>query len=206
MNQIHETAIIGPNVKMGKNNYIGPYCYITGNTTIGDNNRLEAYCSIGTAAEHKEYFSKTDGETIIGNNNTFREFITINAGSISVTIVKNNVTMLRNSHIGHDCYVEDSVTLSCNVLLGGHSYIMEGSNFGLGSICHQYSIIGAYSMIGMGCIVTKKTPIEPGKVYVGSPARFLKENRVGLDRNSIDDDKLLSILGRYDRLVEKHKS
>lgn len=28
MNYIHPTAVIGPNVEMGDNNYIGPFCII----------------------------------------------------------------------------------------------------------------------------------------------------------------------------------
>lgn len=203
MNHIHETAILGPNVKLGSNNYIGPYCYITGNTIIGDNNRFEAYCSIGTAAEHRDFFTFEYGKTIIGDNNVFREFTTVNAGSISSTILKNNITMLRNSHVGHDCFLDNKVTLSCNVLLGGHSHIMEGSNFGLGSICHQYSIIGAYTMIGMGCVITKSSDIVPGNVFIGSPAKMLRQNTIGLQRNNIDDNKLSELLELFNTLKNK---
>jgi UDP-N-acetylglucosamine acyltransferase len=199
-NFIHPTAIIGDNTQIGDNNYIGPYCYITGNTIIGNNNRFEAYCSIGTPAEHRDYFNNLDGKTIIGDNNIFREFISINAGSISNTILKNNIVMLRNSHVGHDCFIEDKVNLSCNVLLGGHSHVMEGANFGLGSICHQYSIIGAYTMIGMGCIITKSTDITPGSVFVGSPAKLLKQNTIGLQRNNIDELTLDILIEKFYQL------
>lgn len=196
---IHPTAVIGENVVLGENNYIGPYCYITGDTIIGNNNRFEAYCSIGTPAEHRDYFFK-EGKTIIGDNNIFREFITINAGSKNITELKNNIIMLRNSHVGHDCFLEDKINLSCNVLIGGHSYLMEGSNFGLGAICHQYSVIGSYSMIGMGTVITKKSTIEPGKIYTGSPAKFLKNNNVGLERNNINDDYLVSSYKKFNNL------
>jgi len=203
MNYIHPTSILGDNVIIGNNNYIGPFCYITGNTIIGDNNRFEAYCSVGTPAEHRDYFWSNEQKTIIGNNNVFREFITINAGTKNSTIVGNNVVMLRNSHIGHDSTIEDSVNLSCNVLIGGHSYIMQGANFGLGGICHQFSKIGAYSMIGMGCVVTKKSLIEPGKIYVGSPAKLLKENTIGLERNNINSDKLEELNLLFNKIENK---
>ena len=200
MNFIHHTSIIGENVTLGDNNYIGPFCYITGNTTIGNNNRFEAYCSIGTPAEHRDYLYLGDKKTIIGNSNVFREFITINAGTKNPTIVNNNIIMLRNSHIGHDSTIEDGVNLSCNVLIGGHSYVMRGANFGLGSVCHQFSKIGAYSMIGMGCVVTKKSLIEVGKIYIGSPARFLKDNIIGIQRNNISDIKLQELKLIYDSI------
>lgn len=203
MSFIHPTSIIGPNVELGNNNYIGPFCHIYGNTTIGDNNHFEGYCSIGSPAEHRDFFTSKEGKTIIGNNNIFREFTTVNAGTKNITILKNNINMLRNSHVAHDCILEDKVNLSCNTLLGGHSYLMEGCNFGLGAICHQFSIIGAYSMIGMGTIVTKSSSIEPGKIYVGSPAKYLKDNNIGLERNYITQSILDKITTQYQSLCHK---
>jgi UDP-N-acetylglucosamine acyltransferase len=200
-NYIHPTALVESTVELGEGNYIGPFCYITGDTKIGNNNRFEAYCSIGTAAEHREYFTSVHGKTVIGDSNTFREFVTINAGTESTTTLGNSVIMLRASHIGHDSTVEDRVTLSCNVLIGGHSYIMEGVNFGLGSICHQFSKVGAYSMVGMGSVITKTSKIEPGGVYVGSPAKYLKQNAVGLERNNIDDNSLSKLYKQYNTLT-----
>ena len=204
-NLIHPTAIIDENVILGENNYIGPYCYITGNTVIGNNNRFEAYCSVGTPPEHKNYFKTNNSGTIIGNDNVFREFITINAGTKVSTIINNNIIMLKNSHIGHDSFVEDLVILSCNVLIGGHSYIMEGVNFGLGSICHQFSTIGAYSIVGMGSIVTKNSKIEPGNIYIGSPSKFLKENTIGLERNNINKEYLNNLIIKFNFLTDENK-
>lgn len=202
-NFIHPTAIIDENVKLGENNYIGPYCLITGDTIIGNNNRFEAYCSVGTPPEHRDHFKGSDYGVIIGDNNIFREFTTVNSGTVKDTVLKNNIVMLRNSHIGHDSVVEDKVNLSCNVLIGGHSYVMEGANMGLGSMCHQFSVIGAYSMIGMGGIVVKSSEIHPGEIYVGNPVKFLKENKIGLNRNSIDSDKLNILTNKYFSLINK---
>jgi UDP-N-acetylglucosamine acyltransferase len=200
VNYIHPTAIVEQDVTLGNNNYIGPYCYITGNTIIGDNNRFEAYCSIGTPAECIGYFDSFEKSTIIGNNNIFREFVTINGGTTKKTILGNNIIMLRGSHVGHDAIIEDKVNLSCNSIIGGYSYIMEGVNFGLGAICHQLLKIGAYSMIGMGTIITKTTEIKPGGVYMGVPARFVKENSFGFEKNNISRKKLELLIERYNNL------
>jgi UDP-N-acetylglucosamine acyltransferase len=196
-NYIHATAIIDDGVKLGENNYFGPYCYITGNCEIGNNNRFEAYSSIGTPAEHRDYFYQSLFPVIIGNNCVIREFTTINSGTSQNTLLGNNVVMLRNSHVGHDCVIEDKVNLSCNVIIGGHSLIMQGANMGLGSICHQFSIIGAYSMIGMGGIVTKTSEILPGEIYVGNPVKFLKENKIALSRNNITSQQLFELTNLY---------
>jgi len=202
-NFIHVTAIIGENVTLGDENYIGPYCYIAENTVIGNNNRFEAYCSIGTPPEHRDHFTDSPFNVIIGDNNIIREFVTINAGTVRNTVLGNNIVMLRNSHIGHDSIIEDKANLSCNVLIGGHSYIMEGANLGLGAMCHQFLVIGAYAMIGMGGVVVKSSVIQPGEIHVGNPVKFLKENKIGLQRNNIDSNKLLELTNRYFLLANK---
>ena len=175
-NKIHPTAIIGDDVVMGKGNIIGAYVVITGKTIIGNNNKFESFCVVGSEPEHKAFFGKENKGVIIGDDNVFREYVTINAGCETPTAVGHNVVMLRGSHCGHDALIDNDATISCNVLIGGHSYVGRGANLGLGAILHQFSKIGAYSMIGMGTIVTKKSTINCFGTYVGNPAKYIKEN------------------------------
>jgi UDP-N-acetylglucosamine acyltransferase len=175
-NYIHPTAIIGDDVQLGEDNYIGAFCYITGNTKIGSNNRFEAFCSIGTEPEHKDYFDEPNQGVVIGNYNRIKEFVTINAGCQKPTTLHNNILALRGCYIGHDSTIYDDCTISANVLIGGHSLLGYSVNMGLGSICHQFSKIGSYSMIGMGAIITKKVQPQCFGVYVGNPAKYIKEN------------------------------
>ena len=201
MNYVHPTSIIGESVTLGSNNYIGPFCYITGNTIIGNNNRFEAYCSIGTPAQDRNYLSSIDSKysVIIGNNNIFREYCQVHSGTINNTQIKDNCIFLVNSHISHDSIIEDKVTIGNNSILGGHTLVMEGANIALGVITHQFSKIGAYSMLGMGCVVTKKSKIQPGNIYVGNPAVFLKQNKIGLERNNITKEKLNQLINNFNK-------
>ena len=112
----------------------------------------------------------------IGNNNTFREFVTINAGTTTPTEIHNDIIMLRGSHVAHDCIIEDGTTLSVGAIILGHVHVMKESNCGSCCAIHQHQVIGAWSMIGMGCVVPKKTLVEPGKVWVGNPAKVLRDN------------------------------
>lgn len=204
-NYIHPTAIVEKSVVLGVGNYIGPYCYITGKTIIGDNNRFEAYCSIGTPPEHTGYFEKTDCETVIGNNNIFREFTTVHSGSTRATTIGDRVKVLRGTYIGHDCIIHDDVNFTANVLIAGYVIVMSGVNFGLGSMCHQYSVVGAYSMIGMGTVITKTSVISPGGVYIGSPARRLKKNDIGLDKYKITNNLLSELNKKFEELKIENK-
>jgi UDP-N-acetylglucosamine acyltransferase len=108
--------------------------------------------------------------------------------------------MLRGSHLSHDSILEDDVTVSCNVLIGGETYVMKGANLALGSIIHQKQTVGSYAMLGMGAIATASMEIMPGKIYVGNPAHFLKVNSVGLERNKITSDLLAKEFERFHRI------
>ena len=203
MNTIHPTAIIDDCVELGDNNYIGPYCYFSGGTKVGSNNRFEAFCSVGTRPEHTDHWHK-DGELTIGDNNIFRDYITINAGTDRLTSMGNGGIMLRGSHVAHDCEIEDGVTLSVNAIMLGHVHVMKHSNCGSGCQVHQHQVVGSYSMIGMGCIVPKKTRLEPGQTWVGNPARRLKTNMYALDKHDIDDYDLVEETVRYANLLKEH--
>lgn len=187
-NFIHPTAIVHENAKLGESNYIGPYCLIGPNVTIGSGNRFEAYVSIGTPGEHRDYFHKEPGPVSIGSNNVIREFVTINGGTVGVTEIHDGVVMLRSSHLGHDVVIRSKVNLSCNVLVGGHTIVGEGANLGLGAAVHQHRAIGAFAMVGMNSTVTRN--ILPFVVAFGTPAESQKINLVGITRSGVEKSDL----------------
>jgi UDP-N-acetylglucosamine acyltransferase len=204
-NKIDVTAIIGDSVFMGKNNVIGPYCVIEGNTIIGDGNHFMGHCSIGTPAE--DYHDRGVVENYgveIGDGNVMREFCTINAGTLRNTQIGSGVKLLRGTYVGHDVHIEDDVILSCNVLIGGFTRICKGANLGLGAIVHQKMIIGAYSFLGMGCVVTKKSICLPGNIYIGSPCRLLRQNTIGLDRAGISHEDLDKMTKEFNNLQNEN--
>lgn len=196
VNFIHPTAVLHPDLMpgtwLGMANYIGPYCVIGKGVRIGDGNRFEAYVSVGQPAEKTGYLNEF-GSVEIGNGNTFREFVTVNGGTTKKTKIGNFNLFLRGSHVSHDTEIEDEVTVSCNVMIGGESVIMRCTNLGLGAILHQRSVIGAYSMLGMATTVTKGSRIYPGNIYVGSPARLLKRNVVAFKRFGITEEHLYGL-------------
>jgi UDP-N-acetylglucosamine acyltransferase len=188
-NFFHPTAVVHPDAQIGHDNYIGPYTVIASGVRIGNGNRIESHVSIGTAAEKHGYFL-SEGKVEIGSFNILREFVTVNAGAEKNTSISDRCILLRGSHLGHGVEVEQNCTISCNVLVGGESFIGKYSNLGLGSILHQFSTVPPWSFLGMGAVLTKTAKMKPGQIWVGSPARFLKMNDVGLQRNNVSDDEL----------------
>lgn len=168
MNHIHPTAIIGPNVVMGDNNYIGPYCII------------------GYPAEHKEYWPDmsgckregftTAGKVIIGNNNKFTGHVTIDAGTTGATVIADNVWMMKHSHCGHDAIIGSDVVVSCGAKIGGHCLIGSDCNLGLNSVIHQRVEVPNGCMIGASGFVGKKSNLLPFGKYAGVPVKFIGTN------------------------------
>ncbi|MGE0526238.1 MAG: UDP-N-acetylglucosamine acyltransferase [Bdellovibrionales bacterium] len=201
-NIIHPTAIIHPEAKLGKGNSFGPYCVVGDGVEIGDGNRFIGYVSIGMEAEHRSYFNQL-GKVVIGNNNVVREFVTINSSTAGVTRMGSGCVMLRGSHLSHDSVLEDNVTVSCSVLIGGESYIMQGANLGLACVLHQRQTVGSFAMIGMGTVIPKGAEIAPAGVYVGNPARFLKRNSIGIERAGITSTALEKEIERFHSLRQR---
>jgi UDP-N-acetylglucosamine acyltransferase len=155
-NFIHPTAIIGDNVILGDNNYIG------------------AFCIIGDPAEHKKYWGQEKGKVIIGNNNIVTGLVTIDAGTEVPTIIEDGCFIMKHAHIGHDCRIMNNVTISCGAKIGGHSIILDNSNIGLNAVLHQFSEIAEGCMIGASAFF--KGISKPYTKYAGVPARELGSN------------------------------
>jgi len=202
MNVIHPTAVIYKGAILGHGNSIGPFCVIGSTAVIGNNNRFVSHVAIGGPAQHRAH-GNVNGPIFIGNDNHFSEFVTVHMPTVSATTVGSRCMIMACAHVSHDSEVQDEVTLSNNVLLGGHTVVMCGATIGLGAVIHQWQLIGHHSMIGMGSVVPKKTPIRPGAVYAGNPIRFVKINSVGLERCGKSQEELSKLLAEYDRRLEK---
>ena len=184
-NKVHSTAIVNwDKINIGKNNVFFPYAVI------------------GFEAQHTYY--KTEGKLTIGNNNVFREFCTVHLPTKrrGLTKISNNCLFMTMSHVGHDCIIEDNVTLANNVNIGGNTYIMNNAQFGLNSIIHQDQVVGSYSMIAMGTHVGKKIVLKPGYIYLGSPPKGILKNKIRLKRNKVSEKKLIKETKRFEKIKD----
>lgn len=195
-NWIHDMAVIEEGAQLGTGNIIGPFCYIARNVVLGSNNVLHSHVSIGNRAQHRD--SSRD-YIYIGDRNQFWEFCTVHKPTVGFTTIGHDCFFMAGSHISHDTHIEDGVTMANNVLLGGHTLVMRGANIGLGVLVHQRQIIGSYSMIGMGAVITKKCVVRPGYTYVGSPAREIGKNEVGLARADVSEELLQAEIQRFEQ-------
>lgn len=198
---IHPTAILEGNIRLGENVTIGPYAVIVGDVIIGENTKVYPFAAIGGDPQHRHF--KNPGLPVkIGSDCVIRENVTIHAGTKQQTIVGNDCYFMACSHVAHDCTIEDQVTMANNTLLAGHVHVMRGASLGLACTVHQYSVIGSWSMLGMGSVIGRKTRVAPGKIFAGNPARMAGPNKVGLDRHTITDETLACETARFWSLVD----
>jgi len=219
--QIHPTAIVDAKAQIGAGSVIGPYCVIAAEVTLGQEcwlqhhvtlsgptragarNKFYAYCSIGQQTQDLKY----QGEPThleIGDENTFREFVTINRSTSSdgKTRIGNCGNYLAYSHIGHDCTVGDSVIFSNNGTLAGHVQVGDHAVIGGLTAVHQFCRIGRFAITGGCSKIVQDVP--PFMIADGNPAKVRGINLIGLERKSFPAENLKPIKEAF-RLVYRSK-
>ena len=215
MNNIHSSAIVSPKAELGKNVSIGPYCiinnnviignnsklianvYIDGSTEIGDNCTFYPFSSIGTKPQDLKYKGE-ESRLKIGNNNIFREYVTINPGTEGgglETKVGNNCLFMISSHIAHDCIIGNNVNLVNNASLAGHVIIDDFAIIGALSGVHQFCRIGKHSMIGAMSGID--SDVIPYGTVVGNRAFLSGLNIIGLKRRGFNKNIIQDLKKAY---------
>ena len=181
-------AIIGPNVIIGEGTEIGPNAVITGKTQIGRNNKVFPNVFIGQDPQDLKYRGAST-EVIIGDNNTFRECVTINKATDEgeKTIIGNNNLLMAYTHIGHNCELGNRIVLSNSVQVAGHVKIEDKAIIGGCLGIHQFVHIGYLAMIGGMTRVDRDVP--PFCLAEGHPGRLRGLNRIGIKRSGLMDNK-----------------
>jgi|TARA_B110000305_G_C19381994_1_gene610101 UDP-N-acetylglucosamine acyltransferase len=211
---IHKTAIIDSKAQLSKNVQIGPYCVIgpnveieentiiqshvniSGNVKIGKGNRIYPFVSINDPQDLK--YSGEPTNLIIGDNNTIREYVTINPGTLSgggKTIIGNNCLFMISSHIGHDCHVGNNVIIANNVPLGGHAIIEDNVIIGGNSAVQQFTRIGKMAMIGGMTGVLHD--VIPYGLSIGNRNSLQGLNLIGLRRAKFENKDILGLSDAY---------
>ena len=208
---IHNSSVIDKNAKISSKVKIGPFCYvgpnvelsddvellsnvhIEGHTTIGKGTKIFPFASIGTRPQDLKYKNEKTN-LFIGENNTIREYVTINpgtAGGGSKTSIGNNCLFMISSHIAHDCIIGNNVIIANNVPLGGHVTIEDSVVIGGNSAVQQFTRIGRLAMIGGMTGVLKD--VIPFGLSIGNRNYLQGLNLIGLRRNKYENKKIMGL-------------
>ena len=185
---ISQGAIVGPEVTIGEGTVIGPNAVITGRTQIGIYNKVFPNVFIGLDPQDLKYKGAAT-EVIIGDNNTFRECVTINKATDEgeKTIIGNNNLLMAYCHIGHNCELGNRIVLSNSVQVAGHVKVEDKAIIGGCLGVHQFVHIGYLAMIGGMTRVDRDVP--PFCLAEGHPGRLRGLNRIGIKRSDLMENE-----------------
>ncbi len=207
--QIHPSTLVDPSAEIGAGTIIGPYCVIAPEVMLGENCWLQHHVTLcgPMRAGARNKFLKYQGEPTyleIGDDNTFREFVTINRSTTGEgkTRVGSRGNFLAYSHIGHDCTVGDEVVFSNNGTLAGHVQVGNHAVMGGLTAVHQFCRIGRFAITGGCAKIVQDVP--PFMIADGNPAEIRGVNLVGLERKGFTPESVKWIKEAF-RLIYRSK-
>jgi UDP-N-acetylglucosamine acyltransferase len=190
-------AVIGANVRIGAGSIVGVGAVLEGYTTLGECNTIHAHSTIGGAPQDKKYAGEPT-QLIIGDHNTFREYVTINTGTVQdagVTRLGSYNWVMAYVHIAHDCVIGDHTIMANATQLAGHVHVGDWAILGGMTAVHQFCRVGAHAMTGAGTVLLQDLP--PYVMAQGYPATPHGLNSEGLKRRGFTVDDLLWLKRAY---------
>jgi len=200
-------CVVGPNVTLGDGCELMSNVVLYGHTTLGCENKLYPGVVIGGEPQDKSY-QESDTEILIGNENTFREGVTVNRGAEKedgVTRIGDRNLFMANCHVAHNCHIFNDVILVNGVLLGGHVHVHDRAIISGNSVVHHFSTIGQMSFVSGGCRVPHDIP--PFLLAAGSDNPTIKTiNLVGMRRAGISESTIDVVKTAYRMMYRKRKT
>ena len=222
---VHPSSLVGPDVKMGKNVKIGPFCLISGDVTIGDNtelishvvlgdpqtkvvvgknNRFSSGAVIGGPPQDLTYKGEKT-ELIMGDHNNIREYVTINVGTPKgggVTRIGSHNLLMAYVHVAHDCQFGSHIVMANSCQLAGHVEIHDHAKISGVCLFNQFVVLGKYCYITGDSAVNKDVP--PFCIAQGKYAVVRAANEIGMDRAGFSKEEIENVR-RAVRILTKSK-
>lgn len=224
--QISPSALVSTRAQLGRNVQVGPFCFIgpdvvigddccldshvtiVGHTTIGQGNRFWPNTVIGAEPQDYSYRPGAPTTVVIGNNNQFREGVTVNRGAEKedgCTRIGDHNLLMSNSHVAHNCRLYNHAMLVNGVLLGGHVHVHDRAIVSGNSVVHHFATIGTLAFVSGGCRVP--TDVPPYMLAAGSDNPEIKTiNVIGMRRAGIPDTVIAVIRDVQRLLFREHRS
>jgi UDP-N-acetylglucosamine acyltransferase len=220
---IHPSAIIHPGAELATGVRVGPYCVIgegvqlgkdcvlhngvtiTGPATIGARNTFFTGACIGGLSQDLKYAGEPTFLEI-GGDNVFREYVTVNRGTLpgTKTLIGNHNLFLAYCHIAHDCTVGNHVIFSNNGTLAGHVIVEDHVILGGLTAVHQFCRLGQHAITGGCSKIVQDVP--PFMIVDGNPAAVRGVNVVGLQRHGWDETAIRPLKEAYKALFMRDQS
>ena len=183
-------TIIGPDVVLGDGCNIASHVVVKGPTVMGKNNKIFQFATIGDATPDLKYNDEPT-RLVIGNNNTFREGVTIHRGTVQggyETRIGDDNLFMAYVHIAHDCVIGNHVVFSNNACVAGHVHVGDWTTFAGFALSHQFVHIGPHCFIAAAGFCYHDVPAFV--TASGNPAEPRTINREGMKRRGFSPDEI----------------
>jgi UDP-N-acetylglucosamine acyltransferase len=185
---------VGPEVKLGGECNLISHVVIDGRTSLGARNIVYPFTSVGVAPQDLKYRGEPT-ETVIGDDNTIRECVTISRGTEKgggITRVGSGNLLMAYVHIGHDSLVGNHCILANAATLAGHVVIEDFATVGAFCPVHQFCTVGQHAFIGGGTIVTQDV-LPFSKTSARRENKAFGVNSVGLERRGFSPERISAL-------------
>jgi carbonic anhydrase/acetyltransferase-like protein (isoleucine patch superfamily) len=118
------------------------------------------------------------GDVVIGKGCSIW-FGTVLRGDVNSIRIGNGVN-IQDGSVLHTLYekstieIGDDVSIGHNVTIHG-AKICNGALVGMGAVVLDHAVVGEGAIIAAGSVVLNNTQVEPGSIYAGVPAKFVKK-------------------------------
>tara|TARA_B110000116_G_C16656370_1_gene499707 strand:+ start:111 stop:893 length:783 start_codon:yes stop_codon:yes gene_type:complete len=195
-------TVIGPNVEIDNNTIIQSHVNINGHTTIGKDNKIYPFASIGSDPQDMKYKGEIT-KLSIGNNNTIREYVTINPGTVQgggLTKIGSNNLIMISAHIAHDCIIGSNVIIANSAAIAGHAEVSDFVVIGGHCGVQQFTRIGKMAMIGGMTGVSRD--VIPYGLSTGNRNYLNGVNVVGLRRSKVLNKEIIGLTEAYKEIFK----
>jgi UDP-N-acetylglucosamine acyltransferase len=193
---------IGPEVTLGEDCTLISHVVLDGLTQIGARNTIYPFTSIGIAPQDLKYHGEPT-ETVIGDDNTIRECVTVSRGTTKgggLTRVGSNCLLMAYAHVGHDSQVGSHCILANAATLAGHVIVEDFSTVGAFSAVHQFCTVGEHAYIGGGAMITQDV-LPYSLTSARRENKAFGINKVGLSRRGFSEERLKLLQKAYRLLL-----
>ncbi|HZO84584.1 MAG TPA: acyl-ACP--UDP-N-acetylglucosamine O-acyltransferase [Verrucomicrobiae bacterium] len=199
--EIHSSVVIGPysvidgGVKIGEGCRIGPHVYITGDTTIGARNKFYPGAVVGEAPQDLAY-KGAPTKLQIGDDNTFREAVTVNRSTQegTQTVIGSRNLLMACTHVAHDCRLANNIIMANGAVLGGYVDVEDRAIISATCKVHQFIRVGTMAIMQGGAAISKDLP--PFTVARGDNS-ICGLNVIGLRRANFTSEERIELKRLY---------
>ena len=161
---------------------------------IGEDNQFYPFSTVGVAPQDLKYKGERS-ETVIGDRNRIREFVTIHRGTEGggmITRIADDNLLMAYVHVAHDVQIGSHCVLSNGATCGGHVRIGDWAVIGAFTGLHQFCRVGRHAMIGGYSVITQDVLPFSTTVTAREP-KVYGANATGLERRGFTAETIDSL-------------